>query len=171
MPDYRRPGQSRCRRRDQVPQSRQRDEEDDMITATTAAVRDVKRSRARALCAVGGAAAAAIAWSLEVPLLGIRLSIRFGGMHPQTVVAGQVIGAALVAGLLGWLLLAALDRHAPRPRAAWTVAALIVLAASLALPLAAATTTSAAVGLVVLHLVVGAVVIPGMARTARHRGR
>jgi Family of unknown function (DUF6069) len=153
-----------------VPRTRQRDEEDDVITATPEAVRDVKRSRARALGVAGGAAAAAIAWSLEVPLLGIRLSIRFGGMHPQTVVAGQVVGAALVAGLLGWLLLAALDRSAARPRAGWTGAALIVLAASLALPLAAATTTSAAIGLIVLHLVVGAVVIPGMARTARPAG-
>jgi hypothetical protein len=93
----------------------------------------------------------------------IRLSIRFGGMHPQTVVAGQVVGTALVAGLLGWLLLAVLDRRARRPRAAWTSAALLVLAVSLALPLAAVTTTSAAIALIVLHLAVGAVVIPGMA--------
>jgi len=47
--------------------------------------------------------------------------------------------------------------------------ALTALAASLALPLAAATTTAAAVGLVVMHLTVGAVVIPAMAHTARAR--
>jgi hypothetical protein len=47
----------------------------------------------------------------------------------------------------------------------------LVLAVSLALPLAAATTTSAAVGLVVLHLAVGAVVIPGLASTARRAGQ
>ncbi len=91
-------------------------------------------------------------------------------MHPQTVVAGQVVGTALVAGLLGWLLLAGLDRRTPRSREAWTRAALLVLAVSLALPLAAATTTSAAIGLIALHLAVGAVVIPGMARTARRPG-
>jgi hypothetical protein len=141
-----------------------------MVATTTPAVRDVKRSWARAVCAAGGAAAAAIAWSIEVPLMGIRLSIRFGGMHPQTIVAGQVVGTALVAGLLGWLLLAGLDRRVPRPRTAWTAAALLVLAVSLALPLAAATTTSAAIALIVLHLLVGAVVVPGMARTARHPG-
>ncbi len=142
-----------------------------LAATTTPAVRDVRRSRARALCAAGGAAAAAIAWSIEVPLLGIRLSVRFGGMHPQTVAAGQVIGAALVAGLLGWLLLAGLDRLTPRSRALWTGAALLVLAVSLTLPLTAATTTSAAIGLVILHLAVGAVVIPGMASTARRPGR
>ena len=83
----------------------------------------------------------------------------------------MTLGAALVAGLLGWLLLAGLDRRAARARTAWTAVALLVLAVSLALPLAAATTTSAAVGLVVLHLVVGAVVIPGLASTARLAGQ
>ena len=142
-----------------------------MSAAVTPAVRDARRSWARALCTAGGAAAAAIAWAVEVPLLGIRLTVRFGAMAPQTVVAGQVVGAAVVAGLLGWLLLAALDRRAARVRTTWTAAALLVLAVSLAVPLAAATTTSAAVGLVVLHLVVGAVVIPGLASTARRAGQ
>ena len=142
-----------------------------MSAAVTPAVRDARRSWARALCATGGAAAAAIAWAVEAPLLGIRLTVRFGAMAPQTVVAGQVVGAAVVAGLLGWLLLAALDRRAARVRTTWTAAALLVLAVSLAVPLAAATTTSAAVGLVVLHLVVGAVVIPGLASTARRAGQ
>ena len=142
-----------------------------MSAAVTPAVRDARRSWARALCAAGGAAAAAIAWAVEAPLLGIRLTVRFGAMAPQTVVAGQVVGAAAVAGLLGWLLLAALDRRAARVRTTWTAAALLVLAVSLAVPLAAATTTSAAVGLVVLHLVVGAVVIPGLASTARRAGQ
>jgi Family of unknown function (DUF6069) len=142
-----------------------------MSAAITPAVRDARRSWARALCAAGGAAAAAIAWAIEAPLLGIRLTVRFGAMAPQTVVAGQVVGAAVVAGLLGWLLLAALDRRVARARTTWTAAALLVLAVSLAVPLAAATTTSAAVGLVVLHLVVGAVVIPGLASTARRAGQ
>ena len=142
-----------------------------MSAAVTPAVRDARRSWARALYAAGGAAAAAIAWAVEVPLLGIRLTVRFGAMAPQTVVAGQVVGAALVAGLLGWLLLAVLDRRAARARTAWTALALLVLAVSLAFPLAAATTTSAAVGLVVLHLIVGAVVIPGLASTARIAGQ
>jgi Family of unknown function (DUF6069) len=142
-----------------------------MSAAVTPAVREVKRNWPRALFAAGGAAAAAVAWAVEVPVLGIRLTVRFGAMAPQTVVAGQVVGAALVAGLLGWLLLAALDQRAARARTVWTAVALLVLAVSLALPLAAATTTSAAAGLVVLHLVVGAVVIPGLASTARRAGQ
>jgi len=140
-----------------------------MLTATTSAAPDAKQSRARALCIASGAAAAAIAWAIEVPLLGVRLTVRFGAMHPQVVTAGQVIGAALVAGLIGWLLLAVLDRRTPRARTVWTVTALLVLALSLLLPLAAGTTAAAVTGLLVLHLTVGAVVIPGLARTARSR--
>jgi predicted permease len=142
-----------------------------MSAVATPAVRGVRQSWVRALCVAGGAAAAAIVWAIEVPLLGIRLSIRFGAMHPATVAPGQVVGAALVAALLGWLLLTTLERRTPRSRAAWTGAALLVLVISLALPLVAATTTSAVVGLIVLHLAVGVVVIPGMSHTARRPGR
>lgn len=142
-----------------------------MSAIATPALRDARHSWIRALYVAGGAAAAAVAWAIEVPVLGIRLSIRFGAMHPQTVVAGQIVGAAVVASLLGWLLLAVLERRVPRARAAWTGAALGVLLLSLALPVAAATTTSAVIGLIVLHLAVGAAVIPGMSRTARHPGR
>lgn len=138
-----------------------------MLAATTPAMRDTRRTRVRALTVVGGAAAAAIAWSIEVPVLGVRLSARFGPMHPQAIVAGQVIGAALVAGLLGWLLLTLLERGTPRARAIWTGTALAVLVLSLGLPAATATTTAAAVALVVLHLVVAAAVIPALAATAR----
>jgi hypothetical protein len=45
----------------------------------------------------------------------------------------------------------------------------VVLAVSLALPLSAATTTAATVGLIVMHLAVAAVLIPLMGRTARAR--
>jgi hypothetical protein len=136
-------------------------------TATAPAMPDIKRGRARALCAAGGALAAALAWAVEVPLLGIHLNVGFGGGHIQTIAVGQVIGVAVAASLLGWLLLAQLERRALRPRLIWTTVALVALAASLALPIAAATTTSAVVGLIVMHLTVGAVVIPAMARTAR----
>ena len=138
-------------------------------TTTTPAVPDIKQRRARALCAAGGALAAALAWIVEVPLLGIHLTVRFGAGHIQTIAVGQIIGVTLAASLLGWLLLAMLERRTPHARSLWTTTALAALAASLALPLAAATTTSATAGLIVLHLTVGAAVIPAMAHTARAR--
>jgi Family of unknown function (DUF6069) len=139
-----------------------------MLTTTAPAVPDTKHGRTRALYAAGGALAAAVVWVVEVPLLGIHLNFRFGTGHIQTISIGQVIGVSLAASLLGWLLLAVLDRRTPHARRPWTTIALVALAASLALPLAA-TTTAAVVGLIVLHVTVGAAVIPAMARTARAR--
>jgi hypothetical protein len=140
-----------------------------MLTTTAPAVTDIKQGRTRALCAAGGALAAALAWIVEVPLLGIHLNFRFGAGHIQTIAVGQVIGVALAASLAGWLLLALLERRTPHPRPLWTTIALAALAASLALPLAVATTTSAAAGLIAMHVTVGAVVIPAMAYTSRTR--
>ncbi|MGD0700236.1 MAG: DUF6069 family protein [Trebonia sp.] len=140
-----------------------------MLTITAPAQPDTNHGRARALCAAGGAAAAALAWAVEVPLLGIHLNVRFGAGHIQTIAVGQVIGVTVAAALLGWLLLAQLERRTSRPRLIWAGSALAVLAASLALPLAAATTSSATAGLIVMHLTVGAAVIPTMARTGRKR--
>jgi Family of unknown function (DUF6069) len=140
-----------------------------MLTNTAPAVPDIKQGRARALCAAGGALAAGLAWIVEVPLLGIHLNFRFGSGHIQTIAVGQVIGVTVAASLLGWLLLALLERRTPHARALWTTIALAALAASLALPLAVATTTSAVAGLVVLHVTVGGAVIPAMAHTARAR--
>ena len=140
-----------------------------MITTTASAVPHVRQGRARALCAAGGALAAALAWTVEVPLLGIHLNVRFGPGHIQTISVGQVIGVTVAASLFGWLLLVLLERRTPQARVRWTTIALVALAASLALPLAFATTTSAIAGLIVLHVSVGAAVIPALARTARTR--
>jgi Family of unknown function (DUF6069) len=140
-----------------------------MTTTTASAVPHIKQGRARALCAVGGALAAALAWIVEVPLLGIHLNVRFGAGHVQTIAIGQVIGVTVASALFGWLVLALLERRTPHARLLWTLIALAALAASLALPLAFATTSSAVTGLIVMHLTVGAVVIPALARTARTR--
>ncbi len=137
------------------------------MTTTTAAIvaPDIKRGRARALGAAGGALAAILTWIVEVPLLGIHLTFRFGSGPSQTISLGQVVGVAIAASLLGWLLLTVMERRTPRARPVWTVIALIALAASMALPLIAATSTAAAAGLIVMHLAVGAVVILTMTYT------
>jgi hypothetical protein len=137
------------------------------MNTTTAAIvaPKIKKGRARALGVTGGALAAALAWVVEVPLLGIHLNFRFGAGQIQTISLGQVIGVAVAASLLGWLLLVLMERRTPQIHRRWTVIALIALAASLALPLAAATTTAATIGLIAMHLAVGAVVVPAMTYT------
>ncbi len=138
-----------------------------MLSTTAPAVPDLKQGRTRALCTAAGALAAALAWIVEVPLLGIGLNVRFGTGHIQTITAGQVIGITVAASMLGWLLIARLERRILHARPLWTTIALTALAASLALPLATATTTAAAAGLAIMHLTVGTAVIPAMAHTAR----
>ena len=144
-----------------------------MLATTAPAVPDIRQARARALCVAGGALTAALAWTVEVPLLGIQLNFRYGTSHTQIVAVAQVIGASLAALLLGWLVLAVLEQRTPHARTLWTSLALVGLAASVALPLTlattVATTASALAGLAVMHLTIGAAVIPAMARTARPR--
>jgi hypothetical protein len=138
-------------------------------TTTTTDAPHVKRGRTRALSVAGGALAAALAWNVEVRVLLVHLTFRFGAGPAQTVAIGEVIGVSAAASLLGWLLLALLERRTRDARRRWTTIALAVLAASLALPLTAATTGSAVAGLIALHLTVGVVVIPALAHTARGR--
>src|ERR1700685_4472035 len=97
--------------------------------APAPAMTDTRHGRARALCPAGGALAAALAWAVEGPLLGIHLNVRFGADHIQTIAVGQVIGVAVAASLLGWLLLAQLERRTTHPRLIWTSIALAALAA------------------------------------------
>jgi hypothetical protein len=132
-------------------------------------LRSVRRPRARRQCRCGRSPRTTV----EVPLLGIDLNFRYGTSHTQIVAAGQVTGVSLAALLLGWLLLAVLEQRTAYARTLWTSLALAGLAASVALPLTVAstpaTTPAAVAGLVVLHLTIGAAVIPAMARTARAR--
>jgi predicted permease len=104
--------------------------------------------------------ASAAVWVIAVPLLGVHLLIRFGSGAPQTVGAGYVVGATLIASLAGWGLLALLERRTARARSIWTVAAVVVLLVSLALPLAAGTTTASKSVLALMHIAVAAVLIP-----------
>ncbi|MEV6986885.1 DUF6069 family protein [Sphaerisporangium sp. NPDC051017] len=133
------------------------------ITSASASSRGQAVRRASS---VAGAAAAALAlWTLAVPVGGIALDVRLGGAV-QPVGAGAVAAAALGAGLAAWALLAALERLLARPRRAWTIIAVAVLVLSLAGPLGA-TGTAALVTLAALHLIVGAILIPGLGGSAR----
>ena len=120
--------------------------------------------RARALGVVGAVVAAVTVWVVAVPVLGIELTFRFGNTAPQTVVFGAVVGMALVASLAGWGILAALERRMSNAREIWTAVALVVLVASLGLPLAAGTTISSQIALAMMHLAAAGVLIPTLRR-------
>ena len=132
------------------------------------------RVQARGLVVAGAVGAALGGWLVTVPLLGVDLAVKPAGGGTQTVTqtvgVGAVLATSLAAALLGWALLAVLERWTTRARTIWTAIAAVLLLLSLAGPLTGALTTPAAVALVALHLVVGAVLILGLRRTAAEAG-
>jgi Family of unknown function (DUF6069) len=120
--------------------------------------------RTRVLGVAGAVFSAVAVWAIAVPLLGTHLLIRFGTGMAQSVGLEYVVGASLVASLAGWGLLALMERRTARARTIWTGVAVVVLVASLSLPLTAGTTTSARVALALTHIAVAAVLIPALRR-------
>jgi Family of unknown function (DUF6069) len=139
-----------------------------MSTTTTsrlspAAGRSTQLSRA---AVVAGAAAAALAfWVVSVPVLGTEVAVHAGADAVRSVSGGAVLVTSLVAGLAGWGVLAMFERRLAAPRRAWTVTALGVLVLSLTGPVTQGASGTSV--LVCLHLVVGLVLIPALARTVR----
>ncbi|HEY6469739.1 MAG TPA: DUF6069 family protein [Candidatus Dormibacteraeota bacterium] len=118
--------------------------------------------RTRALGVAGAIIAAVAVWAIEASVLGLHLDIRFGTGAAQTIGVGFIVGATLFASLLGWGVLTLLERRTLHARAIWTAMAVVVVLASLTLPLTAGTTTSTKIALVAMHLAVGAVLIPAL---------
>jgi len=139
-----------------------------MTVSSTAIARSIPSARARTrLLTVGAAALATTAiWTLAVQVFGVQLLVHFGGGTAQTVGVAYVLMASLSAALVGWALLAALERRNVHAIVLWTRVAVGVLVVSLALPLSAGTTTATRAVLVTMHVVAAAVIIWGMRRGA-----
>ena len=129
------------------------------------------RRRRRAATVVGAVLAAVVVWAVAGPLLGVDLSVSFGAGEPPTEVGllAVVVSSAL-ASLVAWGLLALLERSTARGLLVWTALAVVALALSFA-PLLAAGGTAAGTrtALALLHLVVAAVLVPGLRRTSPQR--
>lgn len=117
----------------------------------------------RALTVVAAAGAALLVWAVADPIGGAGMHAR--GRH---VGPAAVIVFTLLAGLAGWGLLAVLERRAKRPGRTWGITAGIVLGVSLTGPLDSEG-PGTYVALMAMHLVVGAILITGLGRTARTR--
>src|SRR5258708_28705823 len=112
----------------------------------------VGRGWSRALGVAGAVLAAVAVWAVAVPVLGISLLIRFGNTAPEGVGLPAVAGGSLVLSLLGLGLLVALEKLSANARTIWTSVAAVALAASLGLPLVAATTQATMGALAVMHV-------------------
>jgi hypothetical protein len=139
-----------------------------MTTDTTPrppAARSSLKTRGTAVLAATAAAAAV--WILAGPVAGAALDIEQAGQdQPQHIGLGPVIFAAASAALLGWGLLALLERFTSKARTAFTITAAAVLLVSLTGPMAG-TTSGTTTALMCMHLAVGAALIPLLARTTR----
>ncbi|WP_214318704.1 DUF6069 family protein [Nonomuraea sediminis] len=135
------------------------------MSSEVQAARPTKR---RALTVAGAAAAALALWALAVPVAGIDLTVQLSGATQQ-VGPGAVAAASLAAGLAAWALLILLERTLKRAARAWTIIAVVALILSLSGPLTSAVGTATTLTLTAMHLIVAAVLIPGLGRTARTR--
>ena len=135
-----------------------------MATPTT------RPRHARALAVVAAALAALAVWLVTDPLLGIDLTGPTvpGSQELQPITPAMVAGGSLAAALAGWALLALLERFTARARTIWSATAVLVALLSLAGPLSALASTSAAnvLSLALMHLAVAAVLIPMLAGTS-----
>jgi hypothetical protein len=127
--------------------------------------------RRRAFAVLGSAVAPALIWLVTVRALGHHLLVaREDGGPPLDVGLVVVVLLALLAALAGWGLLAALERLAPRRApVVWLAVALLVLVLSFALLTAPGTPMSTKVPLGLMHLAVGAVLMPVLFGSSRQR--
>lgn len=131
------------------------------------AARTASAARIRILAVVGAVVADALIWLIAHSVLGIDLRTPDGpGSTTTTELAFPAVPISVaVVSLLGWGLLALLERKSSRGRAMWTGIAVAVLVLSLFAPLfAQGLTAGNRITLVLLHLTVGAILIPAYRR-------
>ena len=135
-----------------------------MVATTT-----IGRRKAR-LMVVGAAVLAALAiWLVAELAFGIHLQAPAFDNSGQAsdVSALDVAVVAALLSLAGWGLLALLERLTARARRVWLIVAPLALVLSLGTPLSGTGVTSAnRIVLLLMHLAVGAVLIPALYRTS-----
>ncbi len=124
------------------------------------------RRRNRALAVAGAVVAAVLVWVAGEPLLGNNMIIKAEGQEPQDLGASAVIMFSLSFSLLGWALLALLERATPRARLIWTAVALAFLAVSFFPLVIIEASGGTKVVLALAHVAVAAVLIPAFRATS-----
>lgn len=129
--------------------------------------RTPNRVGARALAVAATVAAAALVWLVGEPLLGNDLVVEQPGQAPLDLSLASFVIITLGASLMGWAVLALLEKITRYGRRIWTGLAVAVVLVSFLPFLSAQMTTGSAVVLGVVHLVVGAVLVPLLLRVPR----
>jgi hypothetical protein len=121
----------------------------------------------RALAIVLATVANVLVWTIA-KMSDVTLQARSGANERQDVTLAAVIIVTLLIGLVGWALLAVLERLSTRGLTIWTVIAVVFFLISLLGPLGGVT-TGAKVTLAAMHIVTAAVLIPAFRRTSGQR--
>lgn len=126
------------------------------------------RRVARALAVVGGTVAAVVVWVVAKYLADAELRAQQPGSSALTDIGPHhVIFSALLWSLLGWGLLALLERFVARARTVWMWLAIVGVVLSFASPLLSPNMTSGTrIALSLMHVAVAVVVIPVFLRTS-----
>lgn len=137
-----------------------------------AVARDVTSHRqARARGVALATLAACAVWVVAVPIGGIDLQPpTFDGSPGSEVGIGMVLAGSLGASLAGWALLGILERFTDRARRLWVRIAVATLLLSFGTPMSGSGTSALnRVVLLLMHVAVGAVLIPMLSRTSKRR--
>jgi len=125
---------------------------------TTASIRP-----RRAITVLLAVAVAVLAWGIATLLLGVDLTVDMNNAQPaMTIGLGPVVVTAFIASLAGWASLAGLERVTDKARGIWRVVAVAALLASFLPLLAAETDLAVTLTLGAMHVLVAAVLIPGL---------
>lgn len=127
------------------------------------------RPTARRAAAVAGAVVAPVLIWVVATLLGVDIAVYQGTPTPVPVGLVAVAGASLLVSLVGWGLLALLERRVARAARWWTVVALVVLVLSLAAPLTSGVDLTVGIVLALMHVAVAAVLVPVLRLTSTRR--
>lgn len=129
--------------------------------------RTANRIGARALAVAATVAAAALVWLVGEPLLGNDLVVEQPGQAPLDLSLASFVVITLGASLAGWAVLALLEKITRYGRRIWTGLAVAVVLVSFLPFLSAQMSTGSAVVLGLVHVVVGAVLVPLLLRVPR----
>lgn len=139
-----------------------------MTTSSVLPTRPRVAARSAVVAVAAAVFAAVLVWFLAVVLADVDVRVVMGD-DEIAVGVGAVVATALVAGLLGWALLAVLAHTVRRPGAVWRTVAVVVLLLSLGGPLSSGAGTSTVVVLVALHVAVAAVLVALLPRAVSSR--
>lgn len=130
------------------------------------------RTRPRLVATVAAVAAALALWALAALAFGIEVNAPAMGDQPvQPIGPAQVAISSAAGALVGWGVLALLERFTARAHRIWLAVVVAGTLLSLGAPLTGAGIEAAnRAVLATLHLAVATVLVPPLYRTSRDRG-